>query len=493
MSNLKEWINEQVGQTFNNFINGEWTPSKTQETFEVYNPSIKEQVLGNFQSSNEEDVDQAVHAAHDACKLWSKVPGPDRGKILLKFADKLEENLEELAFILSAEQGKVLTESKGEVIRAIKETQFTAGEALRSEGSTLPSEKNNIQTTVLRRPLGVIAAIAPWNFPVVTPIRKIIPALAYGCTVVYKPASETPWSSIRLMELLSEAGVPNGVVNLVTGVGSKVGDPLISHTLVKGISFTGSTPVGIGINEKASRLLKRTQLELGGKNPAIVLDYDDADYVAKQIVGAAFSCSGQRCTSISRVIILKEKSDEVINAINKEMGLIKVGPASNADSIIGPLVNVDQLETTLKYINVGVEEGAELFYGGNHLIEGEFEKGNYVVPALFTKVTPHMKIAKEEIFGPVLSVIEVDDVNEAIDVANKVKYGLAASVFTKDLSLAHQCVEEIEVGMVHVNHGTSSQAHVPFGGVKESGFGAFSIGKTNEDFYTKMKVAYYQY
>lgn len=493
LSNIKEWINENAGQTFHNFIGGEWTDSKSSETFKVYNPSVQDQVLGNYQSSNAEDVDQAVTAAHKAFKSWSKVPGPDRSTILLKFADLLEQHSEEIAFILSAEQGKVLTESRGEVARAVKETRFTAGEALRSEGSTLPSEKNNILTTVLRRPLGVIAAIAPWNFPVVTPIRKIIPALAYGCTVVYKPASETPWSSIRLMELLTEAGVPAGVVNLVTGGGSKVGNSLINHDLVKGISFTGSTPIGIGINETAGRLLKRTQLELGGKNPAIVLDYDSAEYVAKQIVGAAFACSGQRCTSISRVIVLKEKSKEIIAAIQKELASIKVGPASKPDSTIGPLVNKDQLETTLKYIDIGLEEGAKLSYGGDHLTEGEFEKGHYVVPALFTEVQPEMKIAKEEIFGPVLTVLAVNDTEEAIEVANNVKYGLAASVFTKDLSVAHRFVEEVEAGMIHINHGTASQAHVPFGGVKESGFGAFSIGKTNEDFYTELKAAYFQY
>lgn len=493
MINIKDWINDHAGKTFNNFINGEWVPSTSGQTFKVYNPSVQEQVLGDFQLSEEEDVNKAVEAAHEAFKKWSKIPGPDRSVVLLRFAELLEEHSQELAFTLSAEQGKVLDESNGEVARAIKEIRFTAGEALRYEGSTMPSEKNNIHTTILRRPLGVIAAIAPWNFPVVTPIRKIIPALAYGCTVVYKPASETPWSSIRLMELLHEAGVPKGAVNLVTGGGSKVGNPLISHPLVKGISFTGSTPVGLGINEKASRLLKRTQLELGGKNPAIVLDYDDADYVAKQIVGAAFTCSGQRCTSISRVIVAEDKSEEITKAIQQELQQIKVGPASKSDSKIGPLVNKEQLETTLGYVKIGKEEGANLVFGGEQISEGEYALGHYVTPALFTEVTAEMRIAKEEIFGPVLTIQAVKDVEEAVSVANNVKYGLAASVFTRDLSTAHRLVEEVEAGMVHINHGTASQAHVPFGGVKESGFGAFSIGKTNMDFYTEIKAAYFQY
>lgn len=493
MATINQWLKSHAGKTYKNFINGEWVPSKTGEVFEIYNPAIKDQVLGSFQASNEEDVNRAVEAAHKAFKSWSGVPGPDRGAILMKFADLLEENSEELAFILSAEQGKVLAESKGEVGRAVKEARFVAGEAFRGEGSTYPSEKSNISTTVLHRPLGVVAAIAPWNFPVVTPVRKIAPALAYGCTVVYKPASETPWTSVRLMELLAEAGVPDGVVNLVTGGGSKVGNPLISHPLVKGVSFTGSTNVGLGINETATKQLKKTQLELGGKNPAVVIDYKDAEYVAKQIISAAFACSGQRCTSISRVVVLREKAAELTKALHKELEQIKVGPASDENATIGPLVSQGQLDTTLEYISIGKAEGADLVYGGDVLSDGEFSEGHYVVPALFTGVKHGMRIAQEEIFGPVLSVIEVENVEEAIEVANNVKYGLAASIFTNDLTVAYKFVEEVESGMVHVNHGTASQAHVPFGGVKESGYGAFSIGKTNKDFYTEMKVAYFQY
>jgi aldehyde dehydrogenase (NAD+) len=490
---LITWLENQVGKTFHNFINGEWVKSNTNETFEIYNPAQKNQILGFFQASNEADVNQAVRAADQAFKTWSNVPGPERSAILMRFADLLEQHSEELAFILSAEQGKVLAESRGEVGRAVKETRFVAGEAFRIEGSTLPSEKSNISTTVLHRPLGVIAAIAPWNFPVVTPVRKIAPALAYGCTVVYKPASETPWTSVRLMELLAEAGVPNGVVNLVTGSGSKVGTPLSQHPLVKGISFTGSTEIGLGINERATKQLKKTQLELGGKNPAVVIDYHDVQYVANQIVSAGFACSGQRCTSISRVVVLKEKAEELVQSIRKEMELIKVGPASQQHATMGPVVSQAQLDTTLEYITAGKEEGATLIYGGDVLREGKFAEGYFIVPGLFTNVTPEMKIAKEEIFGPVLSVIEVKNVEEAIKVANDVKYGLAASVFTNDLTIAYRCVNEIQAGMVHVNHGTASQAHAPFGGVKESGYGAFSIGKTNKDFYTEMKVAYFQY
>ncbi len=488
-----DWLNGLNVETHHNFINGEWVESDSKSVFPVYSPAKKEKVLGYFAESNEKDVDIAVQAAHDAFKVWSKIAATDRGAILYKFADLLEENLEELSYILSAEQGKILAESKGEVLRAVKETRYFAGEASRIEGLTISSERPNVSTMVNYNPLGVIAAIAPWNFPVVTPVRKIVPALAYGCTVVYKPASETPWTSVKLMELFSKAGVPNGVVNLVIGGGSKVGNPLISHPLVKGISFTGSTKIGLNINEIAAKRLAKTQLELGGKNPAVVLDYNDPQSVAKDIVSAAFAVSGQRCTSISRVVVLKEKSQELIQAILDEMKKLKVGPSWEEGVNVGPIASEGQFDTTLSYINVGKEEGAELLFGGDVVTESEMNEGYYIVPALFTNVKPEMKIAKEEIFGPVLSVIEVDSVDEAIKVANDVEYGLAASVFTNDLSTAYRLAEKIESGMVHVNHGTASQAHVPFGGVKSSGFGAFSIGKTNKEFYTEMKVTYIQY
>jgi alpha-ketoglutaric semialdehyde dehydrogenase len=395
--------------------------------------------------------------------------------------------------MLSAEQGKVLSESKGEVLRAAKETRFAAGEALRSFGETLPGERPNVWNSTVRKPIGVVAAIAPWNFPVVTPVRKIVPALAYGCTVVYKPASVTPWTSILLMDLFAQAGVPKGAVNLVVGSGSKVGNALVTHPLVKGISFTGSTKMGLQINELAANRLAKTQLELGGKNPAIVIDYDDVENVAKQITSAAFTCSGQRCTAISRVVVMKEKQEEVVNALLTEMKKIKVGPAWQEGATMGPLINQSQLDSVQQYVEAGKAEGATLLYGGE-VLEGEaFGKGAYMTPAIFTDVKPDMRIAKEEIFGPVLSVLAVNSKEEAAQVANDVEYGLAASIFTKDLSEAHQFAEQIESGMIHINHGTASAAHAPFGGTKKSGFGAFSIGSTNAEFFTEVKAIYIQY
>ena len=490
---MKEWLESNKPVEHGNFIGGVWSESKSGRTFSIYNSAKKDQQLASFQDSNEHDANLAVEAANEAFLSWSKVPGPDRGAILFKFADLLESNSEELAFMLSAEQGKVFSESIGEVYRAAKEARFAAGEASRIDGNTLPGERPNVWNSTVRKPIGVVAAIAPWNFPIVTPVRKIAPALACGCTVVFKPASATPWTSVKLMELFAEAGVPNGVVNLVVGGGSKVGTPLVNHPLVKGISFTGSTELGRKINEAAGRRLVKTQLELGGKNPAVVIDYEDVEYVAKQIVSAAFAVSGQRCTAISRVIVHKNVKEDLTKAILEEVRQVKVGPAWENGVTMGPLVDKSQLESVQKYIQIGIEEGASLIYGGKLLEGGLYDEGYYLSPTLFDNVTPDMRIAKEEIFGPVLSIITVNNTKEAFEVANEVDYGLAASLFTKDLASAYVFAEHVESGMVHINHGTSSAAHLPFGGVKQSGFGAYSIGHSNIEFFTNTKAVYFQY
>lgn len=490
---MLEWLAQHAGRDYGNFINGEWTTSRSGKLTALYNPGKKGQLLGRFQDSTEADVDQAVQAAHQAFQSWSRVPGAQRAAILLRYADLLERDADELAYRLSAEQGKILAEARGEVGRAAKETRFAAGEALRGEGQTHPGERANVWNSTIHYPIGVIAAIAPWNFPVVTPVRKIIPALAYGCTVVFKPASNTPWTTIRLFELLAEAGVPAGVANLVTGGGARVGDPLVKHPLVRGISFTGSTELGIAIHEIASRRLARTQLELGGKNPAIVLDYEQVEHVAKQIVSAAFACSGQRCTAISRVVVLQEKAEELTAAIVAEASKLRVGPAWEADMAMGPLVSKSHLESVLDYVAIGQEEGARLLFGGTELNGASYSEGYYMTPAVFDQVHAGMRIAREEIFGPVLTIQAVADFAEAIAVANDTEYGLAASIFTSNLREAYQFAEQIQSGMVHINHGTASEAHMPFGGVKQSGFGAYSIGSSNKAFFTETKVIYVQY
>jgi acyl-CoA reductase-like NAD-dependent aldehyde dehydrogenase len=494
---MRGWIEANSGQTYKNFINGEWTASSSGKTYPLYESALPANKLGEFPDSDASDVDRAVAAADQAFLTWKNSSATTRAAILYRFADLLEKNKQELAYILSSEQGKVLGEALGEVQRAANEARFNAGEALRIDGRTLPSENEMIRTEVTRYPIGVVAAIAPWNFPVVTPVRKITPALAFGCTVVYKPASATPWTSVRLMELFAEAGVPKGVVNLVLGSGSKVGDPLVSHPLVKGISFTGSTELGLRINAAAAGRLAKTQLELGGKNAALVLDYDNLAYAAEQIAAAAFACSGQRCTAISRVIVTKDNVEALVELLKEKIKNIRVGPAWDDSANMGPLIDKRQCETVMNYIEIGKNEGAELVLGGERLRLNEdgvdHNEGHYVSPALFTNVQKHMRIAKEEIFGPVLCVLEAGDIDEAVDIANSTEYGLAASVFTNSLETSQRLSSAIESGMIHINHGTASQIHVPFGGVKNSGFGAYSIGHSNQEFFTGIKAVYVKY
>ncbi|WP_067925157.1 aldehyde dehydrogenase family protein [Alicyclobacillus shizuokensis] len=492
MSSMKEWLSQSTGHEYGHFINGEWLHQGPRK-YELVNPALKEQVLGLFWEADENIANEAVRAAHHAFDTWSQVPGPGRAEIIAKFASLMERDRDELAYILSAEQGKPLNEAIGEVQRAIKEARFAAGEALRIEGKIIPSERTNVDIEVIGQPIGVVAAIAPWNFPVVTPVRKIAPALAYGCTVVYKPATLTPWSSSKLMSLLREAGVPAGVVNQVIGSGQTIGPVLVNHPLVRGISFTGSSQQGMAIQQQAARRLIPTQLELGGKNPAVVLDTEDVESVARQIVNAAFACSGQRCTAISRVIVVQPLAEVVTAAILQEVKKIQVGPAWDAQATMGPLISEEHLNTVVDYVHQGLQEGATLAYGGEQMSESEHSRGHYMLPTLFTNVTREMRIAREEIFGPVLSIITAADEEDAISMANDVAYGLAATVFTNRLSAARMAAKRLQAGMVHINHGTASEPHVPFGGIKESGYGPYSIGSTNQQFYMQTKVVYTQY
>ncbi|WP_273366959.1 aldehyde dehydrogenase family protein [Alicyclobacillus herbarius] len=485
-------MSQSTGREYGHFINGEFVHRGIRK-YTLMNPADKEQVIGIFWEADRDLGIEAVQAAYRAFGSWSKVPAPQRAEIILKFASLIERDSEELAFILSAEQGKPLSESLGEVRRAAKEARFAAGEAQRIEGKVIPSERMDVDVQVINQPIGVVAAIAPWNFPVVTPVRKIAPALAYGCTVVYKPASLTPWSSTKLMSLLNEAGVPNGAVNQVIGFGKEIGPALVHHPLVHGVSFTGSSQQGIEIQQQAARKLIPTQLELGGKNPAIVLDTRDAASVARQIVNAAFACSGQRCTAISRVIVHRRYAEELTDAILNEVKNIRVGPAWDPSATMGPLISEEHLNAVLGYVNQGIEEGATLLFGGERITHGDYARGHYMLPTLFVDVKGDMRIAREEIFGPVLSILTVDDVEEALATANDVSYGLAAAVFTDHLSTARLAAEQLQAGMIHINHGTLSEPHVPFGGIKQSGYGPYSIGYTNQQFYMQTKVIYMQY
>ena len=473
-----------------NYIEGRWQPAASSCTKTIYNPARPDEALWQVPASDAEDVDAAVASAAGAAPGWAEVPGPERGHLLLKFADLLEQNLDSLALAVTLEQGKPLAESRGEVTRAAKEARFMAGEASRVGGRTYPSERLDTTCHTVAEPLGVVAAISPWNFPVVTPVRKAAPALAYGNTVVMKPASETPYTSVLLTELFDEAGFPPGVVNLVMGSGRDVGEALVHHPDVAGISFTGSTSVGEHLYQGAAGRLAKVQLELGGKNPAVVWEFDDLERCAAEIVGAAFACSGQRCTALSRVIVGQEQADALAEVLVKLTEELSVGDGQQAGVTMGPLVSKSQLETVERYIEIARDEGVTVATGARRLVEEPSQEGYFYAPTVLDHVSPTSPLATEEIFGPVLPIIRVDSFDEALEVANATPYGLAAALFTPHLPLIDRFVRRTRVGMVHINHGTASQAHTPFGGVKASGQGVYSIGPSAQEFYTNLKTVY---
>ena len=473
-----------------NYVGGQWAPPQTGKYYAIRNPAQPRQVLGEFPSSGVADADSAVAAAVAAREGWAATPGPQRGAVLYRFAQLLEESKAELGRIVTLEQGKAIGEATGEVGRAAIEARYMAGEASRPIGQTFPSERAGYTCRTIREPIGVVATICPWNFPVVTPVRKIAPALAYGNTVVHKPASLTPWTSVYLMRLFERAGLPPGVVNMVCGAGSTVGNSLVANANVRGISFTGSSDIGTRIYEGAARRLAGVQLELGGKNPAIVIDCEDLDGAAREIVSAAFLCSGQRCTALSRVIVGSAQADALVERLLDLIGQIRVGDGALETTTMGPLVSLAQLRIVDGYVRQGIASGCKLLCGGEALSADPESEGYFYAPTLFDDVAPDSPLAKEEIFGPVLPVIRVPSAETAIRVANDTRYGLAAAVFTSRMNLAAEFARRLETGMVHVNHGTASQAHVPFGGRKDSGQGAFSIGPTAQDFFTTIKAVY---
>jgi len=476
-----------------NFIGGAWKAPRSGAYYPNINPADDKDIIGNFPLSTREDADEAVKCAHDAFASWSKLLPQERAKYITKFAELLEKDVQRVGEGLCREEGKTLKEALGEPTRGYVECSYFIGEAQRLEGITMPSDRKNVTSVATRVPIGVVVAIAPWNFPFLTPIRKIIPALATGNTVVFKPAYDTPLCSVMLMELFEKAGFPAGVVNLVIGKGSVMGDSLSSNPLVRGITFTGSTGVGRHINQIAAQNFTKVQLEMGGKNPCIVADYHDLDKTAADITAAAFAVTGQRCTSISRVLVLKKHAEELETKIAAKMKGYVVGNGMDPRVTMGPVINRSAGESIMGYIQSARDEGAAIKAGGNQLKGGDYDKGFYIEPTLITDVTPRMKVAIDEIFGPVLVVIKADSFAEALKIANDSDYGLAASLFSDNLEYIYDFQQNIEAGMVHVNHGTVTDACMPFGGVKHSGLGPFSKGATNKDFYTNYKVHYVKY
>ena len=474
-----------------NYIGGKWVESVTGKTYPVHNPAHTDQVVGEFQTSGVEDTLTAVAAAKEGLVTWTNTPAPARANIIYKALEILGRRAEELAETITIEEGKPIADARGEVKRAMAIMEYAAGEGRRMFGYTTPSELPDTVAYTVRRPLGVVGIITPWNFPLAIPAWKIAPALICGNALVFKPASATPLSAVKLMEIFEEAGLPAGVLNLVTGPGGQVGTALVESPDVKGISFTGSTEIGTELYSESAKRLKKVQAEMGGKNAVIVLSDADMDKAMNGIVQGAFGSTGQRCTATSRVIVEEDVYDRFMTELIERTSKLIIGDGLDDSMDIAPLASQNQKDKVLEYIGIGTEEGAELAFGGRNMTGGEFDEGYYVEPAVFTGVTPDMRIAQEEIFGPVLTVFKAKDLKEAIGIANSVEFGLSSSVYTKDITKAYEYINTVETGMVHVNASTlGGEVHLPFGGLNSSGVGQREQGTAAVDFFSEVITVY---
>ena len=474
-----------------NFIGGQWVPSSTQRTFPNINPANTDDLLGSFQASAPDDVAAAFAAAEKAQSAWAALPAPRRGEYLFKAAEILESQLTSAASDMTREEGKTLPEATGEVKRAINILRYFGGEGSRQFSYQIPSERENVFCFTLRKPLGVVALITPWNFPSAIPAWKLAPALVAGNTVVLKPASLAPLSALRLVEALEKAGVPPGVINYVTGSGGAIGHAMIEHGSLKAVSFTGSCAVGNQLYDKATRRRLRVQLEMGGKNPTVVLADANLDVAAATLVNAAFFSTGQKCTACSRAIIERSVYEPLVDKLIAKTRALKVGNGLEAGIDIGPAVDDAQLKTDLEYIAIAQREGAKLLCGGNRLTGGAYDKGFFIEPTIFGGVSSSMRIAQEEVFGPVLALMVADDFDDAMRLANSVRFGLSAAIISNDISRVHQFVNRIEAGLITVNLPTAGvEYQLPFGGTKESSFGMREQGPLALDFYTESRTVY---
>jgi aldehyde dehydrogenase (NAD+) len=480
--------------TYRNYINGVWRESASTLTVNNVNPANVNDVLGVVRLATRAEAWDAVEAAANAFRSWRATPAPTRGRIVMNFARLLESCQEELAQLLTREEGKTIAEARGELRRSMNVAEFCAGEARRMNGETILSELPANFAYTIKQPLGVVACVTPWNFPVAIPVWKIAPALVAGNTVVFKPATLTPATAVRIVELLEEAGLPAGVLNLILGSGAEAGDEIINHPLVRAVSFTGSNEVGIRLYEQVSRRGVKAQCEMGGKNPVVVLEDADLDLAVEATAQGAFGSTGQRCTATSRAVVVDAVADEFVQRLVKRANSLVLGDGADPATDVGPCVDKGQFQTVLRYIDIGKEDGAQLLCGGTPAGGAGLENGYFVQPTLFDQVTPNMRIAREEIFGPVLAVLRVKDFAEAMNVANDCAYGLSSSIFSNDAARIFRFVDEIETGMTHINSPTTGgEAHVPFGGVKATGIGDREQGSTALDFYTELKVVYVDY
>jgi acyl-CoA reductase-like NAD-dependent aldehyde dehydrogenase len=481
-----------MSETFYNIIGGKPVVPPDAAWFESRNPADMRDCLGRFVESGPDAIAQAAESARMAAAEWAGTPAPGRASILTSVVAAIERHGDELARLMTREMGKPLRESQGEIAKALAESRFMIGEAYRLAGETVPSERRQFWTQTVRVPVGPVAAITPWNFPVITPLRKIMPALVCGNPAVLKPSEETPLTALRLVGIMNEAGLPAGVLNIITG-GRATGAALVEHPAIRAVTFTGSTAAGRAIAEAAGRRLVRVQAEMGGKNPAVIWEPPDLADAVGQIVSAACACSGQRCTSISRVIVPRADAPAVADALLSEMAALRPGNGMEPETTLGPLITPTHRERVHGFVQRAVAEGAKLLTGGKPLNGGALDHGNFYAPTLLGDVTASMEVAHAEVFGPVLALMPADSFEQALALANDVEYGLTAAIFTRRLDLAGRFVDGIQSGMVHVNHGTAIESHLPFGGVKHSGLGPGSIGATTREFFTDVKTVYLKY
>jgi acyl-CoA reductase-like NAD-dependent aldehyde dehydrogenase len=478
-------------RTYGNFIGGQWRAAASGETFENRNPADTSDLIGLFASSGKEDVEAAVAAADEAAAEWRRTSPIARANILFKASEILASRVEQVGRELTQEEGKTLKEGIGETTRAVQILRYYAGEAQQPDGEHYPSLSPTTLLYTVREPLGAIAAITPWNFPIAIPAWKIAPALAFGNTVVLKPASYTPLCAVRLVEALADAGLPPGVLNLLTGSASKVGDPLIRDPRVTAITFTGSNEVGQGLKKVTAETGAKLQLELGGKNPAIVLADADMENALMHVVNGAMMSTGQKCTATSRAIVDRKIADRFTETLAERIGTLKVGNPLEDGIQIGPLISEEAAERVAGEIDRAKSSGSTLLTGGGRVSSDGNGRGHFVAPSLFGNVAPDSRLGQEELFGPVLGVIPVDGLDEGIAVANNVRFGLSASLFTRDLGRAMTFAREIQAGVVHVNSETAgAEPQVPFGGMKGSSSYSREQGKSAREFFTQVKTVY---
>src|ERR1700761_2523927 len=481
-------------KSYKNLIGGKWVSAESGKTFLNHNPANVDDVVGEFQASGEADVDRAVEAASAAWLHWRLVPAPKRGEILYRTGELLLQRKEELARQMTREMGKVLSETRGDVQEAADTAFYMAGEGRRLFGQTTPSELRDKFAMSVRMPVGVCGMITPWNFPMAIPSWKLFPALVCGNTCVIKPAEDTPLSTINLVELLMEAGLPDGVVNIVTGFGPDAGAPLVAHPDVDAISFTGSSEVGRVVGQTAAGMFKPCSLEMGGKNAMIVLEDANLDLALDGAVWGAFGTTGQRCTATSRVIVQKSVVAEFTKRLVARAEELRVGDGLEAATQMGPQINQQQVDTSVRYTDVAKKEGAALLTGGKRLSGDAFGKGFFYAPTVFGDVTAAMRIAKEEVFGPVVSVLACDDFDQAIEIANGIQYGLSTALYSRNVNLAFKAMRDLQAGITYVNAPTiGAEVHLPFGGVKQTGNGHREGGTGALDFYTTWKSVYVDY